>query len=137
MSEINVLMFGALRSGKTSILASMMAGRNLLHTYQLKLSASDEASTFADKIVEMQDLCDSQKYKDTPRMTALMGTVDVSVFRYKLKFIDFPDAKGIDIIFHDIPGENVMQNKVVEQSVLEEIAKKCSATDFCPCLKIS
>lgn len=94
-------------------------------TYQLKLSASDKPSSFASKIVEMQDLCDSETYQGNPRMTDLTGTVDVSVYKYKLKFIDFPDAKGIDIIFHDIPGEHVEQGNTEELDVLEEIAKKC------------
>lgn len=127
MSEIKVLMFGASRSGKTSILASMIAGRNLLNTYRLQLYPSNDSpeSGFGEKIVEMKDLCDSEKYLDHPRMTALMGSQEVSEYKYELKCQDFPNAGLINIVFYDIPGEYVNQSNVTELRKLSEIAEKC------------
>lgn len=127
MAEIKVLMFGASRSGKTSILASMIAGRNLLNTYRLQLYPSDDSpeSGFGKKIIEMKDLCDSKTHRDQPRMTALMGTQEVSEYKYELKCQDFPNAGLINIVFYDIPGEYVKQSNVTELRKLSEIAEKC------------
>ncbi len=125
MSEIKVLMFGASRSGKTSILASMMSGRNLLNTYRLQLYPSDNESCFADKIVEMKDLCNSVKYRDQSRMTALTGSQALREYKYELKCQDYPDAGLINIIFYDIPGEHVKQSKPVDLRKLSEIAEQC------------
>lgn len=119
MSEIKVMMFGASRSGKTSILASMLEGCNKnLAKYGLQLRAEDEDSSFSKATGRMMDLCDTESPR--PRMTTLYGTQEIKKYRFKLSYLDDTKARKNTIVICDVPGEKYAKedNKSIE--VLEK-----------------
>lgn len=121
MSEIKVLMVGASRSGKSSILASMKqhCDDNLLRQFSLDLG-SDEA--FIDEIRIMRDLCSDP---NTERMTSLYGTREKKDYRFHLGYNGAGAAGKNDIVITDVPGELFASSapKVIEE--IEDIVKKC------------
>lgn len=103
MSEIKVMLVGASRSGKTSILASMMREcNNKLGNYNLQLDGLSNTS-FRNSISEMQDLCDSENSNE--RMPPLRGNQDVTEYRFALSYLNAKKAGSTTITVYDIPGE--------------------------------
>lgn len=125
MSEIKVLMVGASRSGKSSILASMMRECQLyLSNYNLELNGvnGQTAADFNDSIASMMELCNNTD-NTNPRMTALYGTQDLKEYRFGLSYLDFPDKGATQIVVYDVPGE--YYQTADGRTKLQEYAQQC------------
>lgn len=137
---LNVVMLGASRSGKTSILASML--HNICNPYAdnnvNKYFCVKDVSEYAaldksrrrevrlqENIRNMQELLvpsmDDNSY--VPKMTNLFGTSSpfTYTFHIKAKLNNFISTKSITINFHDIPGEYYSRKKF--KLVADEIRK--------------
>ena len=123
MSELKVMMFGASRSGKTSILASMLEGCKKLYKYDLQLNGVDDTSSFVKAIREMKDLCDSKNPRE--RMTTLWGTNEIQTYKFNLSYLDAPSAGKSTIVIYDVPGEifdTMEEHRIIE---LEQDVQQC------------
>ena len=137
MSEIKVLMVGASRSGKSSILASMMHEcSTTLNQYRLKLEGADNVGDFEVAIASMSDLCNNisntnqpmprmvNTNEPMPRMTALKGTQDPKEYRFHLKYLNHINTAGTtDIVVYDVPGEFYETSD--GKTILKEYVKQC------------
>lgn len=120
---VNVIMIGASRSGKTSILASMLnnirdnRGKNAVNQYFFvndvtDYSGLDDAAVenveLQENVDRMKDLLKSSINGEyVPKMTGLYGSQNS--FKYKMdvqyKTNGIASTKTQTIIFNDIPGE--------------------------------
>lgn len=122
MSEIKVLMVGASRSGKSSILASMMNEcSTTLNQYRLQLLGADIEADFEGAIASMMALCNTPN--SDPCMTALRGTQDPKEYRFKLSYLNCPNAGDTEIAVYDVPGEYYATADGRNQ--LREYAQRC------------
>lgn len=120
---LNVIMIGASRSGKTSILASMLnnvresRGESRISRYFHIDDKSDYSGLEPEREckVNLQEIVDEMKDmlkvqvegRYVPKMAALMGTQDS--FKYKIdvnyKLNGIKSGTPMSIVFNDIPGE--------------------------------
>lgn len=119
MSEIKVMLFGASRSGKTSILASMLEGcRENLSRYRLQLRAENEDASFTNATGSMMDFCDTKSPR--PRMTTLRGDNEIKKYRFRLSYLDAPTAGRNTIVICDVPGEIYTKEDCEKNEALEK-----------------
>ena len=111
MSSINVLLFGASRSGKTSILSSMLtASRTYLsQDYNLLLQDStnyaDDKTTLNDSKLGMANLL-KKDWSPEPRLRDLTGSQQLSEYRFQLTIRNVQGMDPLTVNFIDMPGEN-------------------------------
>lgn len=123
MSTIKVVMVGASRSGKTSILASMLEGcKRNLSKYGLALRAENDDSSFRDAINDMSDLCDDTNA--SPRMTSLRGNQLITEYSFRLSYLNAPSEDKNKIVVYDIPGEWYDQKTTDQLDLLEPKIKE-------------
>lgn len=116
MSAINVVMIGASRSGKTSILASMLNNmknpqiaqhfffteNNALEYNRLKREEKADVM-LRDIICDMQDLVNPNLVgQSVPKMGALFGTRGTFTYKFRVE----SENNQLDIHFTDVPGEH-------------------------------
>lgn len=140
---LNVIMIGASRSGKTSILASMLnnvrdsRSESRVNNYFFVDDRSDYDGLTSEKLckVNLQENIDGMKDMlkvlvdgyFVPKMAALMGTQDI--FKYKMdvnyKLNGIKSGKTLSIVFNDVPGEyctgkyyNLIEDEVKKSQIL-------------------
>ena len=107
--EINVMMFGGRRSGKTSILAAMKecVDHAFRNEQELGLSISspdfDTMKALEDKAQELRQYYDSVK-KNKPFSPDDNPTMSEQVYQFSIQLINKPGAK-LQMNFTDYPGE--------------------------------
>lgn len=111
MSSINVMLFGASRSGKTSILSSMLtASRTYLSKdYNLLLQDrtdyADGKTTLNDSKLGMENLL-KKDWSPEPRLGELTGSQHLSEYRFQLTIRNVKGVDPLTVNFIDMPGEN-------------------------------
>lgn len=130
MSEIKVMMVGASRSGKTSILASMMEFCSLnLAPYNLELAGADNNATFQTDIDNMKLLCNgdnSDNGDSSSRMSSLRGTTDPVTYSFELSYLHAGNGVGKNkIIIYDVPGETFDTQDAARMSDIVDKVKEC------------
>jgi hypothetical protein len=122
---INVVMLGASRSGKTSILASMLdsvkSADKAIGRYFTLLDKSDysnksESERLADTIDEMKDMVATTQCK----MVDLFGTQGQFNYQFEMDVIP-PTSKKVKINFRDIPGEYLNPAKPEYEDLMANI----------------
>lgn len=107
MAHINILMVGPSRSGKSSILSSMLNATydtdSALFRNRLTL---DGVGKTAKKISDDLNFMQGLSKKETPVLPALTGDPAITEYKFNLLFNDGTEGKSnIDFSFIDIPGE--------------------------------
>ena len=123
--EINVMMFGGRRSGKTSIIAAMQdCVENVFRDEELGLSIStpddDTQKVLEDKAFELKQYYDSVN-KGKPFTPDDNPTMSEQVYQFNIQLISKPGTK-LQINFTDYPGEWLDNSSKFDQ--LKEIMKK-------------
>lgn len=129
MSEIKVMMFGAARSGKTSILASILrSARQIVTRYGFTLRdvtiEEEKQNSLTYSIHEMQNLLNFQNGRGYARMDALTGTRLIFYYKLKLGYTDFPNVNSTNLTFIDVPGE-FFDNRKPQFEDTCKLAKQC------------
>lgn len=148
--EINVMMVGASRSGKTSIIAALRnvcrRTDNAFQRYGITIFEnmdlnSDNSGDLTPTYENMQNL---SKMTDRRFLTTLYGTQGLADYHLGLDF-NKQDEKGntikkMNFVFHDVPGEAYRLYDGEKIGKLEELAALCSvmiiAVDY-PALKLA
>lgn len=134
MSAINVVMIGASRSGKTSILASMLGNmknqeiaqhfvftENNALEYNKLNNKEKEDTRLLDIICSMKDLVNPNiAGKSVPKMSSLYGTS--AMFTYKFKLESRTESNNeLEIHFTDVPGENCVNTAVAYDEYMSKV----------------
>lgn len=104
------MLFGASRSGKTSILSSMLtAGRSYLsRDYKLllqdKTDYSDGKTTLNDSKLGMENLL-KKDWSPEPRLGALTGNQSFAEYLFSLNVTSIQGVDPLTVNFIDMPGE--------------------------------
>ena len=131
MGAINVIMIGASRSGKTSILASML---NNMKNQQIaqhfiftennaleynRLGREDRADVMLrDIICGMQDMVNPNLVgQSVPKMGALFGTQGMFTYKFRVE----SDNNQLDIHFTDVPGEHCVNTHIAYDEYISKI----------------
>lgn len=131
MSAINVVMIGASRSGKTSILASML---NNMKNQQIakyfiftennaleynRLGREDRADVMLrDIICGMQDMVNPNLVgQSVPKMGALVGTQGMFTYKFRVE----SENNQLDIHFTDVPGEHCVNTHIAYDEYISKI----------------
>lgn len=129
MSSINVMLFGASRSGKTSILSSMLtASRTYLSKdYNLllqdKTDYADSKTTLNDSKLGMENLL-KKDWSPEPRMGNLTGSQQISEYRFQLTITSVQGVDPLTVNFIDIPGEDFKQTHPA-YNLVSDLVKDC------------
>lgn len=116
------MLFGASRSGKTSILASMLEGcKKNLAKYGLQLRAENEDLSFSKATGSMMDLCDTESPR--PRMSTLRGDNEIKKYSFRLSYLDAPTAGRNTIVICDVPGERYKEDDPDYETLEKEFQK--------------
>lgn len=125
MSGIKVMMFGASRSGKTSILASMYSLRCSVTNYGFTLiDKTDEEKgqeTLLDSVIGMKNLLGEKGFT---RMGTLRGSQGMFEYTFKLGYSNFPEVPPTYVTFIDVAGES-FKSKSPDYEIVCEKAKEC------------
>lgn len=134
MSTINVVMIGASRSGKTSILASMLGNmknqeiaqhfifrENNALEYNNLSNKEKEDIRLLDIICSMKDLVNPNiAGKSVPKMASLFGTD--AMFTYKFKLESRTQSNNeLEIHFTDVPGENCVNTAIAYDEYISKV----------------
>ena len=126
MSEIKIMMFGASRSGKTSILASMYSKRTEITKYGFalrdKTKEEDEQDSLLDSVHGMQNLLSNES--KFLKMGALTGTRGVFHYTFELGYSSYNKLAPTTLTFIDVAGEFFNQ-KHEQFSTVCELVKDC------------
>lgn len=131
MGAINVVMIGASRSGKTSILASML---NNVKNQQIaqhfiftennsleynRLGREDRADVMLrDIICGMQDMVNPNLVgQSVPKMGALFGTQGMFTYKFRVE----SDNNQLDIHFTDVSGEHCVNTHIAYDEYISKI----------------
>lgn len=136
MNAINVVMIGASRSGKTSILASML--NNMKHQdiskyfifndnnaleYNMLSNADKLDVRLRDLICDMQDLVNPNVAGlNVPRMGALKGTDHIFTYRFKVESKSSNNTE-LNVHFTDVPGEYCVNTHLGYDQYVKEVRK--------------
>lgn len=134
MSAINVVMIGASRSGKTSILASMLGNmknqeiaqhfvftENNALEYNKLNNKEKEDIRLLDIICSMKDLVNPNiAGKSVPKMSSLYGTDAMFTYKFKLESRTESNNK-LEIHFTDVPGENCVNTAVAYDEYMSNV----------------
>lgn len=129
MSSINVMLFGASRSGKTSILSSMLtASRTYLSKdYNLllqdKTDYADSKTTLNDSKLGMENLL-KKDWSSEPKMGNLTGSQQISEYRFQLTITSVQGVDPLTVNFIDIPGEDFKQTHPA-YNLVSDLVKDC------------
>ena len=127
MSNIKVMMVGASRSGKTSILASLHESRLNVREYGFTLRDIPKKERIGDNLFDsvrgMKALLDANDGNFT-KMSSLKGTQDVEEYEFRMGYTTFPNIPDSTLTFIDVPGEyyNLVSNDYDEVC---KLAKDC------------
>lgn len=129
MSEIKVMMFGASRSGKTSILASMYSSRKNVTNYGFtlrdKTNEIAEQDSLIDGVNGMKNLLGTKNESArVTRMGALRGTRGMFHYSFELGYSEFGNVTPTTLTFIDVAGE-YFKSKSSEYGTVCEKAKEC------------
>ena len=126
MGEIKIMMFGASRSGKTSILASMYDKRTEVNGYGFtlrdKTKEKDEQDSLLDSVIEMKNLLGNES--KFLKMGALTGTRGVFHYTFELGYSSYSNIPPTTLTFIDVAGEYFNQKHEAFDSVCD-LAKEC------------
>lgn len=126
MSEIKIMMFGASRSGKTSILASMYNKRTEITKYGFtlrdKTQKGDGQDSLLDSVNGMKNLLEYGG--KCPRMGALTGGRGVFHYTLELGYSLYKDINPTTLTFIDVAGEFFNQEHEKFNDVCE-LVKDC------------
>lgn len=126
MSEIKIMMFGASRSGKTSILASMYNKRTEITRYGFtledKTKEKDEQDSLLDCVHGMRNLLSNES--KFLKMGALTGTRGVFHYTFELGYSSYKKLAPTNLTFIDVAGEFFNQ-KHEQFSTVCELVKDC------------
>lgn len=126
MSEIKIMMFGASRSGKTSILASMYNKRTEIIKYGFTLrdrtNEKGGQDSLLDSVNGMKNLLEYGN--KCPRMGALTGTRGVFHYTLELGYSLYKDINPTTLTFIDVAGEYFNQSHEQFNSICD-LAKEC------------
>ena len=122
MADINVLMVGGRRAGKTSLLAAVKACCDEKMLKQLTVSAVSGADSMNDKVKEMQDYFSEPQYKDKMFFEP-DGSPSDNPSEYEFEVIVNQKNSSYTIGFTDVPGEYYGSNESGEftEQEFEEI----------------
>lgn len=127
MSEIKVMMFGASRSGKTSILASMYNKRTEVTKYGFTLHdktkiENEEQDTLLQSVLGMKNLLGTESR--FLKMGALTGGKGVFHYSFELGYSNYKKIPPTTLTFIDVAGE--FFNQTHEQfNTVCELVKDC------------
>lgn len=126
MGGIKVMMFGASRSGKTSILASMYSLRASVTNYGFTLRDRSEQEegqdTLLDSVLGMKNLLGARQ--GSTRMGTLIGSQGMSDYTFELGYSSYPNVSPSDLTFIDVAGES-FKSKSSDYGRVCERAKEC------------
>lgn len=134
MSAINVVMIGASRSGKTSILASMLGNmknqeiaqhfvftENNALEYNKLNEKEREDIRLRDIISSMKDLVNPNiAGRSVPKMASLFGTDAMFTYKFKLESRTESDNE-LEIHFTDVPGENCVNTAIAYDEYMSKV----------------
>lgn len=110
MSSINVMLFGASRSGKTSILSSMLTAIRSYLSKDYKLLLQDRTDysngtpTLNDSKLEMENFL-KKDWSPEPRLGGLMGNQKFAEYQFSLNVTSIQGVDPLTVNFIDMPGE--------------------------------
>lgn len=126
MGGIKVMMFGASRSGKTSILASMYSLRTSVTNYGFtlrdKTQEENEQDTLIESVNGMKNLLGSKA--GFTRMGTLRGSQGMFNYTFELGYSNYSKVSPTDLTFIDVAGES-FKSKSSDYGKVCEIAKDC------------
>lgn len=109
MAEINAVMIGASRSGKSSILASMYSNMRTkpftdYFLFETNNSGRDNTSDLRDMINQMRDMVNPYLSNFVPKMSALTGTANPTAYHFLVHSVPL-DWNAVNLTIHDVNGE--------------------------------
>lgn len=121
-NEFTVLMFGARRTGKTSVLASMLTNfQEVTAGTNVTFSPKPQTMAYLQKKREELEHVFISKPSNSVWEIDPDPTSDIVTYSFKMNFTDVSDE--YTITFVDIPGEHINDRQYIEE--VQELLSKC------------